>query len=597
MASRRSWRVFGAGRRTVVAVLAKPTWFWRFPDPWTGTILADADLEFVETYYLRPVIVLVVGSLAVVFTRLCVLARREPIESTDAPTLTRWMAGVTIAATTACTVGMALVSWRPDWFWGIGQPWLAWLVSGGLALLAVATSIGWMPERNFMRPVFSCSVLVGACLFFWYAPDDQFAVPLDPFIRVISILPAITLAAAHAIVFFIVRTRQWNNAATPTWLLPALLVPMAALLFVRSNAFHPQTGVVRAVVCIDAASGEVRWTTPVFVLPGEKKHAFNSHATPTPAADSERVYAYFGGGLAALDHDGKILWINRDPDYHRYVRYGAGSSLTLAGESLIVFRDSEFMGHGSHLEDDATQQEGRRLSALIAIDKKTGQERWKREPVFSHDSYMTPLVWEHDGSLEVVIATWKTLAGFDLHDGSFRWKMDYPMQQIVPSLAVHNDTLFVTGGNILPSPLVCFRPPTGGDHGKLVWAHRKGGRQHDIARLHRRPALQHVAPRHPYVPRCRDRRTALGQTTGRTLPRFALRGGWQGLRGRSGRQPVRRRGNEGIRAACKVSIGRDLRLNAGALGWQHLHAHVRAFVARRFEEIIPDRVSVWLSTK
>jgi len=42
----------------VVAVLAKPTWFWRFPDPWTGTILADADLEFVETYYLRPVIVL-----------------------------------------------------------------------------------------------------------------------------------------------------------------------------------------------------------------------------------------------------------------------------------------------------------------------------------------------------------------------------------------------------------------------------------------------------------------------------------------------------------------------------------------------------------
>ena len=52
----------------------------------------------------------------------------------------------------------------------------------------------------------------------------------------------------------------------------------------------------------------------------------------------------------------------------------------------------------------------------------------------------------------MVIATWKTLAGFAVSDGSLRWTHPYPMQQIVPSPAVNGDCLIVTGGNVLPCP-------------------------------------------------------------------------------------------------------------------------------------------------
>ena len=87
-------------------------------------------------------------------------------------------------------------------------------------------------------------------------------------------------------------------------------------------------------------------------------------------------------------------------------------------------------------------------------------ELWSITPPFSHDSYMTPLVWKRDGRLEVVITSWETLTGFSIRDGSLRWTHSYPMQQIVPSPAVSGDCLFVTGGNKMPCPIMAVRAPS-----------------------------------------------------------------------------------------------------------------------------------------
>ena len=79
-----------------------------------------------------------------------------------------------------------------------------------------------------------------------------------------------------------------------------------------------------------------------------------------------------------------------------------------------------FVGHGDPMDDELQGQTTRRPSALTAFDKMTGAEVWSVTPPFSHDSYMTPLVWTRADGLEVVIATWKTLAGFAASDGFFR---------------------------------------------------------------------------------------------------------------------------------------------------------------------------------
>ena len=168
------------------------------------------------------------------------------------------------------------------------------------------------------------------------------------------------------------------------------------------------------------------------------------------------------------------MWLATIPIIISTAATAAGPSVVLAGDLLIVFRDSEFQGHGDHLADDAGQQAGRRPSALIAFDKVTGAERWRVSPPFSHDSYMTPLVWSRDGQLEAVIATGKTLAGYVVRNGSLLWKHEYPMQQIVPSLAVSGDTLFITGGHNLPCPIYAVKAPRGEAPAETIWFRRKG---------------------------------------------------------------------------------------------------------------------------
>src|SRR5438105_15139043 len=75
----------------------------------------------------------------------------------------------------------------------------------------------------------------------------------------------------------------------------------------QSNGDHS----LRAI-CISADSGKIQWNKEVFLevkgkAPGV--HNKNSHASPTPTTDGERLYVHFGHmGTAALDLKGNVLW-------------------------------------------------------------------------------------------------------------------------------------------------------------------------------------------------------------------------------------------------------------------------------------------------
>jgi outer membrane protein assembly factor BamB len=477
-------------------VLARPRWFWQFANPWTGTTVAAAELSWVESFHLMPMIVLACCSLALIFTWLSGRDRRETPEGSDeARAVTdegrsrpsprsRWLGLVTLAVTIACSILLGLMGGRPDWFFEPSQPWLAWLVTGGLGLVACAASIGWLDVGRLTRLLLAAVGLALAGWLFANTPPDEFGDLLNLQNRVTYLVPALLLLVAQAwspTVLSKARRpvsghRVNRQFAPPAWCVGLLLISLGGATFVRAIYLHPQAGLVRAVICLDAASGDVLWNTPVFVAPAEKRHSLNSLATPTPACAGERVFAYFGSGLAALDTQGRVLWLKRDSAFADFIRYGAGSSVVLAGERVIIFRDSEFAGHGDHLDDDIQSQEGRRPSVLIAYDARTGTEAWNVTPPFSHDSYMTPLVWTRDHQTEVVIATWKTVAGFALSDGSLRWTHAYPMQQIVPSPAVNGDCLFITGGHVVPCPLVAVRTPSSGaTEAQTTWWNRIAG--------------------------------------------------------------------------------------------------------------------------
>ena len=151
------------------------------------------------------------------------------------------------------------------------------------------------------------------------------------------------------------------------------------------------------VLLLDRKSGKILWDKEVFKQVPRRKQARNTDATPTPATDGERVYACFGdGGFAALNFAGELVWTNRD--YKFYGEHGLGSSPILYRDLLIMARDGSSEGEDKKPGWQTPWDQSR----VIALDAKTGKERWLGKRGLSRISHGVPAIWEHDGKAEVL---------------------------------------------------------------------------------------------------------------------------------------------------------------------------------------------------
>ena len=119
-------------------------------------------------------------------------------------------------------------------------------------------------------------------------------------------------------------------------------------------------------------------------LPGV--HDKHNLASPSPVTDGRMVYAWFGTGqIVALDMDGKVVWARHlGKEISPFdINWGHGSSPTLYQDSLILLCD--------HAPS----------SYLLAVDKRTGKERWKTDRGRGRSSYTTPFVVEAPSGAEI----------------------------------------------------------------------------------------------------------------------------------------------------------------------------------------------------
>jgi outer membrane protein assembly factor BamB len=154
--------------------------------------------------------------------------------------------------------------------------------------------------------------------------------------------------------------------------------------------------------CLDRTNGQILWRRPAPAEKIEKVHKVSSPAVGTPAADGERVYVYFGSyGLLCYDFAGKELW--KVPLPTPQTRFGTGTSPVVVGERVLLY------------------SENLPKPFLLAMDRHTGTTAWKQEWLPLMDGYSTPIVWEHDGTTDVVTLGPGRIAGRDPADGAERW--------------------------------------------------------------------------------------------------------------------------------------------------------------------------------
>lgn len=170
----------------------------------------------------------------------------------------------------------------------------------------------------------------------------------------------------------------------------------------------------------------------------------NSHASPTPVADGERIYVHFGAlGTAALTASGEVVWKAR---FQYESQHGAGGSPVLFGDLLILSCDGS---------DDAF---------VVALDKRTGKVRWKTSRRLPADqAYSTPLVVRVGERDEVVSVGAYRAAAYDAQSGKEIWRVSYADGfSNVPRPVYGHGLVYIATGFQEPS-LIAVRPDGAGD--------------------------------------------------------------------------------------------------------------------------------------
>jgi outer membrane protein assembly factor BamB len=160
-------------------------------------------------------------------------------------------------------------------------------------------------------------------------------------------------------------------------------------------------------------------------------HEKHNLASPTPTTDGERIYAWFGTGqIVALDMDGHVVWERHlGREYAPFqIAWGPGSSPTLYRDLLILLCD-----HGD-------------AAYLLALDKRTGKERWKVDRGRGPVSQSTPSVVPGPAGDELVINSSQRIDAYDPVAGKLLWYAGTERQTPIPSAVFHDGVVYLSRG-------------------------------------------------------------------------------------------------------------------------------------------------------
>ena len=214
-------------------------------------------------------------------------------------------------------------------------------------------------------------------------------------------------------------------------------------------------------VCVDRESGRITHDLQLFEVENPQfAHKFNTYASPTAVLEPGRAYVTFGSpGTACLDTaTGKVLWERRDFVCNHY--RGAGSSPILHGDLLIMHFD------------------GSDHQFLVALDKKTGQTRWRVERSIDYQdlgpdgkpetegdfrkAFATPHVADLNGRSTLISIGAKAAYGYDPLTGQEFWRVEERQNHSASTRPVTDGQVVFIPSGFANGQLLAIRPGEGG---------------------------------------------------------------------------------------------------------------------------------------
>ena len=226
-----------------------------------------------------------------------------------------------------------------------------------------------------------------------------------------------------------------------------------------ANESAPQYAL--SLIILDANSGELLKSVALMeqtAATSQQVHRKNSHASPTPIVDGNRVFVHFGyQGTACVDSDGNLIWTNRDLFFKPV--HGNGGSPILVDDKLIFTCD------------------GASDPKVVALDAQTGKVAWEVQrpnDAKSKFSFCTPSLIIVDGQQQVIAPGSECVLAIDPANGSVIWQLLYSGYSVIPKPIYHDGLVYISTGYETPS-MLAIDPTGSGDVTKthLKWSLKK----------------------------------------------------------------------------------------------------------------------------
>lgn len=204
----------------------------------------------------------------------------------------------------------------------------------------------------------------------------------------------------------------------------------------------------RLLLCLDRKTGAIKWQKLVLKSKLESIHSLNSRASGTPTTDGNSIFVAFmrtDGHLIPAPNVGSERDITQgEMVVAAYTMTGDKKWEVIAGDFIsahgfsscpVLYQDLVIV-NGDH--------DGK--SYVVAYEKSTGKERWRRERKHGIRSYCTPLLRQVAGRDQLVMSGSKSIVGMDPGTGEEFWRIEGPTDQFVASMVFDGERFFMACG-------------------------------------------------------------------------------------------------------------------------------------------------------
>ncbi len=181
------------------------------------------------------------------------------------------------------------------------------------------------------------------------------------------------------------------------------------------------------VIALDRKTGKLLWQHEVPRRQAGRRENVNGPASPSPVTDGANVYAFFQDfGLISFTAGGQERW--RLPLGPFNMFYGFGASPILEEELLILPVDQDSDPY------------------LLAVDAKTGKQRWKVSRPHVISGYSTPTIWRPaTGGAQILIPESFQLTAYSVADGKKVWWVRGLACEMKSVASIDDTTVYVNG--------------------------------------------------------------------------------------------------------------------------------------------------------